>query len=572
MRCQFLHPLNPENLPLKFLCSRCILTTKDFTMSSQTDEKATQRWMNISELVLRARVEARAIDANQALEHYIDEDPKGAAAPAMAIWRADNFVFDRFFDEGARAHEEAARRHAQDSFNGVSWGAYALDQAASCHEQAGRVDDALKAVDSISLLKDRGSEAWVHFRRAKILEAAGRDSDAIDAYRKAETSPDKPGASGVEIRELARRGADRRKLSPKLEPFPDRLATTISRALQKRDLKALDALASTTHFTLGLAGSELKLIDYQKIAPYLRDDLGKSQLRIDTTTAHCKGKKIYVYTDDWKGNLLRGRVYFLLTRSRDGWQWSGLVLTQIGGGYFELFPPQPPAKNQVPQIVVKAPFPAGVCFRAGGLRRFIESFLPFVGAATFFTDNFSGCGYGPGGFYYNEGSTHQGQEAFAIDFTRYATFLPYVLAAGGIHALAVQAGVVTMVRSFIASGDATLENRVQIDHPSLGELLALLFGRPLPAALRFQSWYLHLAGPGAIFVSPGMFVRQGARLGPIDDTGFSAFDHLHFSLHDRDLVAGGVPYQSVRPTPMDGQPLGDGNHGSCVCSTNVPFP
>jgi hypothetical protein len=65
--------------------------------------------------------------------------------------------------------------------------------------------------------------------------------------------------------------------------------------------------------------------------------------------------------------------------------------------------------------------------------------------------------------------------------------------------------------------------------------------------------------------------KQEGRLGPINDTGLSAFDHLHFSLHDRDLVAGGVPYQSVRPTPMDGQPLGDGNHGSCICSTNVPF-
>jgi len=44
-----------------------------------------------------------------------------------------------------------------------------------------------------------------------------------------------------------------------------------------------------------------------------------------------------------------------------------------------------------------------------------------------------------------------------------------------------------------------------------------------------------------------MFVKQGARLGRLDDTGLSVADHLHFSLHDRDLP---VASDSVRPTPM----------------------
>lgn len=543
-------------------------------MSSQVDEKATQRWKDLSELILRARVESRAVNANEALEHFLKEEPNGPTAPAMAIWRADNFMFDRYFDEGARAHEEAAQRHAEDSFNNMSWGTYALDQAAYCYEQRGRVDDALKALDSILSLKDHGSEAWVHYRRGQILEAAMRDEESIGAYRKGESSPDEPSGSSVGIPELARRAADRLKEQPRLEPLADRLATQIARALQQKDMPALEELASKTHFSIGVAGSELKFIDYDKVARYLAEDITKSELRIDPATIQGKGKKLYLYTDDWKGNLLRGRVYFLLTRSRDGWQWSGLVLTNIGDAYFELFPPQPPAKNLAPQIVIKAPYPAGVCFRAGGLRRFIESFLPFIGVWIHLSDLFSGCGFGPGGFYYNEGSTHQGQEAFAIDFTRYQTGVPFLMTAGGVPVLSVQDGVVTMVRSFIASGDPSLENRVQVDHPSLGELLAILFGRPLSVPFKFQSWYLHLAGPGpgGVLVSPGMFVRQGARLGSVNDTGFSAFDHLHFSFHDRDLVTGGVSNQSVRPTPMDGQLLGDGNHGSCICSTNVPFP
>ena len=444
-------------------------------MSSQVDEKATQRWKDLSELVLRARVESRATSANPALDHFIKEDPDGPAAPAMAIWRADNFVFDRYFDDAARAHEETAQRHGQELFNGVSWATYALDQAAYCHEQRGRVDQAMKVLEKLLTFKEHGSEAWIHYRRGQILEGASRDKEAIEAYRKAESSSDEPSTSSESIPDLSRRAADRIEKPERLEPFPDRLATQITRALDQRDTALLESLASKTHFCIGVAGSELKFIEYGKIASYLNNDVATAEIRVDPASLQGKGNKLYLYTDDWKGELLHGRVYFLLTRARDGWEWSGLVLTQVEKAYFELFPPAPEAKNQLPQIAIKAPYPAGVCFRAGGLRRFGESFLPFFGAGIFLADNFSGCGYGPGGFYYNEGSTHQGQEAFAIDFTRYLTFLPFIMAAGGIQTLAVQAGIVTMVRSNIASGNSSVENRVQIDHPSLGELTRLAF-------------------------------------------------------------------------------------------------
>ena len=82
-----------------------------------------------------------------------------------------------------------------------------------------------------------------------------------------------------------------------------------------------------------------------------------------------------------------------------------------------------------------------------------------------------------------------------------------------------------------------------------------------------MSRYLHMAGPNLIPVSVGMFVRQGARLGPMDDTGSSAYDHLHFSIHD-DAMGGA----SVRPNPMDGQPLTNTDDGRCILSSNVPFP
>ena len=65
-----------------------------------------------------------------------------------------------------------------------------------------------------------------------------------------------------------------------------------------------------------------------------------------------------------------------------------------------------------------------------------------------------------------------------------------------------------------------------------------------------------------------MYVRQGARLGLMDDTGNSQLNHLHFSIHDATLMGG----MSVRPTPMDGFSLSDQASGTCVTSTNVPFP
>ena len=80
-------------------------------------------------------------------------------------------------------------------------------------------------------------------------------------------------------------------------------------------------------------------------------------------------------------------------------------------------------------------------------------------------------------------------------------------------------------------------------------------------------------------VSAGMWVNQGFVLGLIDDTGNSFHDHLHFEMHDTRLREGttgrrgnrwGSPYgHSVRPTPMDGQTLNDGDDGRCIESTNV---
>jgi hypothetical protein len=67
-----------------------------------------------------------------------------------------------------------------------------------------------------------------------------------------------------------------------------------------------------------------------------------------------------------------------------------------------------------------------------------------------------------------------------------------------------------------------------------------------------------------------MPVKVGNRLGLMDDTGQSWLHHLHFSIHDRLTPYPGSSYgASVRPTPMDGQTLGDGDSGKCIRSSNI---
>lgn len=49
-------------------------------------------------------------------------------------------------------------------------------------------------------------------------------------------------------------------------------------------------------------------------------------------------------------------------------------------------------------------------------------------------------------------------------------------------------------------------------------------------------------------------------------------DHLHFSIHDRQLLYSGAPEgRSVRPTPMSGHTLGDSDSNKCVRSNNIEY-
>jgi hypothetical protein len=213
-----------------------------------------------------------------------------------------------------------------------------------------------------------------------------------------------------------------------------------------------------------------------------------------------------------------------------------------------------------------APWPEGQHFKAGGLWGFVAEQAIIIAAGyggPLIALGLSGgdCGFGPRGFYYNSGPTHSGDEAFAIDFTRYRRWVPYDNVSGGTPVLATRDGIVRFVEAGIPSGHSSAANEVEISHTDPAN----------PADLtRFTSRYLHMEGPFKILVSAMMPVFTGNRLGLMDDTGDSVLDHLHFCLHDRQIPFSGVDIGgSVRPTPLSGVTLEDGDDSTCVRSTNA---
>jgi hypothetical protein len=181
----------------------------------------------------------------------------------------------------------------------------------------------------------------------------------------------------------------------------------------------------------------------------------------------------------------------------------------------------------------------------------------YFGPLVAFNFSRSRCGFGPRGFYYNQWPTHEGNDAFAIDFTRYRRYLPYDNVSGGTPVLAARSGIVVDLRQHIQSGDSSFENFVDIAHPDPADP-----SKPR----RFRTSYLHLEGRHKVFVSLLMPVVVGTRLGLMDDTGTSILNHLHFSVHDSDINGA-----SVRPTPLSGVRLEDGDDGTCVRSNNIEF-
>ncbi|MBA3286740.1 MAG: peptidoglycan DD-metalloendopeptidase family protein [Acidimicrobiia bacterium] len=542
------------------------------------DGPAAAAWQLLSEQVQTARHHRVASTMNETLLTHATREPQSPLAGPVRLWAADSLASEARFEQAEALYQEVVDRHAGEALGGVDLESASLCRMADCQERFDTPDAALATYQRLAELgTERFSPAWALYQMGRVAEWHDLAEEAGRAYAAAADAPDQPVRNHFPMPDLAARAAKRMQASrPGVRPQPDDVAAELAAALRNGDLGRLRELASPTHFTLGIGG-HLEFIEPEDLLPSIEADLGVSEVRLDHAALTGHGAKRYLETDGWQGQWLSGQVIMLITRSHDGWEWTGVALTLLTDPWAERVDPGNKAPNQIVTLPLKAPWPAGIRMRAGGLRNYILEQASIAVAAAFWPAGpflalaatvalaARDCGFGPGVLYHDMWPTHLNQQdRFAVDFIRYQQFVPYHNIAGQTPVLAAAAGMVTMADHSVPSGDSGRDNRVEITHhgfASIGRGLLVLLGG------RWRSKYLHLQAASTQPVSAGMFVRQGARLGVMDDTGNSAFDHLHFSMHDANNGD-----RAAKATPLDGQRLDTGDDARCVLSTNTPFP
>jgi tetratricopeptide (TPR) repeat protein len=512
----------------------------------------------MSLLAEQAAVGSDPTSSVERLRAAADSEPDAPVAPAFRLWAADGLGRAGRDREAVAAYDETLPAAGRSDFEGIDFATEAFRNRAGSLARLGDVDGAVAGYRDLAA---RGDAKQALFRAGVVAERGGRRQQAIELYEEAADPARRPGEGyGQAALRAAQRLAGE---AGAFAPSPLAIADRLKAALSAGDADQLRRLASPTHLQAGPGGGHFQFED-EEILEWLCEDLSRSRPRPFGRRLLGTGGKRYLLTSGWRGKHFKGIVGFCLTRSARGWEWSGILVTGPSDPWLERWEPAEKATNQPLPFGLLAPWPEGKCFTAGGLPGFIAemaviagawSFFGFIGAGIAFAFSGRDCGFGLRGFYYNEGPTHSGSSAFAIDFTTYRRWAPFVNAAGGVPVLSAANGIVRMADGNTSSGDSSHANEVQINHDD-----------PATGNPRFVSRYMHMAGPGMIPVSAGMVAPTGGRLGVINDTGNSVLDHLHFSIHD--TAAGGGIGPSVRPTPMEGRSLGDRDSGTCICSTN----
>lgn len=525
-------------------------------LSREVGVATAERWWELSVLVERAAVGPDPSAPVETLRRAAEEERDAPVAPAFSLWAADALArAGRDRDAVDLYDQTLGAAEGREVFENIDFTAEALRHRAA---SLGRLGDIEGAVESYRDLGARGETTRALFRAGVLAECSSRHHLAIDLYREAaDSSPESDARGHGEAALRAARRLDDDAGS--FTPSPLGIAAQVEAALAGRDAGRLRKLASPTHLQVGPGGGHFHFED-EEVLDWLCADLSRSRPRRLGRVLLGSGGKRYLFTRGWRGSHFKGVVGFCLMRSARGWEWSGIVVTGPQDPWLRRWQPAEKRTNQPLPFGLLAPWPAGIRFMAGGLPGFIAQSAAILatwpfGWALALGFSLGACGFGPRGFYYNEGSTHSGSNAFSIDFTTYRRGVPFDNVGGGVPVLSAADGVVRMTDDDRPSGDSSDANEVQINHDD-----------PATATPRYVSRYMHMAGPGMIPVSAGMPAPTGRRLGIINDTGTSVLDHLHFSIHDSSAGADIGP--SVRPTPMEGQPLGDLNSGTCIRSSN----
>ncbi len=122
-------------------------------------------------------------------------------------------------------------------FGSASFRAHALEHVAICRERLGEDNKARETY--ARLLEDKAAgigAGWLQFQLERIAEAAAETKAAIANYRAAAAADDPPSPHGPDVRELARRAADRLESTrDAARPTSQEVLEELVTALGKRD-------------------------------------------------------------------------------------------------------------------------------------------------------------------------------------------------------------------------------------------------------------------------------------------------------------------------------------------------
>jgi hypothetical protein len=540
--------------------------TGNSSITESLDRTSKDEWSTMSARVLAANILSKPCIMNRELEAASQYEPQSPLAPTYRLWIADNLARDAQYSQAVHAYDVAINTAqnlttpliSENSIRG------SLRHKAKAAALSGDTETAIFTYQELANMLPGDPDPL--FQAGLTAERIGSDDRA--AYFYSAVMNDQPSVDTDDPAELARRGLLRLK-DPDTTYFPsgEKLAYLILTALENNDTDKLNQLITKTHFAIGpLAGHSM--FEDLKPVEWFFEDLSKSRVSANGELVG-SGQKRYLKTCGWNGKWFQGELTCVLTLAPKGWQWTGVALSNPNDEWFERWglTTEPVDFEQAIPLNLLAPWPAGLSFTAGGIKGFTKKQLqihlagPIAGPAMALLASRNPCGFGPRGFYYNEHFSHKGNDAYAIDFTRYKRNIPYDPETKGTPVLVPWEGEVNDAYGAESTDSWSSANYVQIIHADPGD----------PTYKnRYMTRYLHFDGPFKIPVSKGMQVITGQRLGPMDDTGSSSLlHHLHFSIHDRELPSTIHYGASIPPTPLNGVTLGDGDSGKCVFSTNV---
>lgn len=431
-----------------------------------------EEWVDLSEVVYASRIHGLGSLHNDALWEAARARSGTAFGPLYAAWAIDNLVFDGWLEEACEAATRVLPEVPPILFEDRSAAGVVLETLAHAHRALGNRSPRIDALQHWATIEfgSARARALPLYELGYAYWECGDVAAAIDAFERAASE------GGGELSDQARRYTARLHAgAPWAQSALESLAMRLMNALRTRDADALSQLIARTNFFVGGAASDGLHVSADHFLACMIGDLQRSAVTGNPLQLLGAGGKRTLVTNGWTGSTFVGRVQFVLVQHPDGWDWGGLglwhwtpevdalaraardrgTLSSPGfGGRVSAPPgfvpsgdkggspgptvvshhgagpggtggwhPEPSEEerrrlaDEPLDILIKAPWPAGISFQAGGVIPYIamgpiEGFGLFVGALL----SLRSCGYGPGGFYYDlAGQTPCGPRAICTD-------------------------------------------------------------------------------------------------------------------------------------------------------------